>query len=749
MASWKVLEDFVRSIATLRYGLPCQSEHVGGVNVDGVVHLGLDEQVLIEITEEMTLDKVRRDITKIAGVRMSQLIKGVSCKAFVVMDGEPTPSMVEQGTESRVTVLSAKKFENDFFDYEAYVRLRIAQPFGSAVDSETGENDPRKYVGVSFSEKPSGKKVDVNGLCDAMIRGGKVVLTGDYGTGKSRLVREAFQELQGRSRAVGAYVVAINLRDHWGSGNFMEILGGHLQRIGLSGSVDNAIRLLRSRNLLLLLDGFDEIGAQSHDHQVLDRTVLRKNALRGVRDLVEQSGAGLLITGRSHYFDDDQEMLDALGLASGTHARIMEVPPTFNKVQARTYLADLGLDIDPPTWLPMKPLVFQIAAELDRVDLEKLLKTEGGAFEFWGMFLGAVTRRESKGVKDSISPMSIHRVLVELGGISRKSKEYLGRFGPSDINEAYRLATGSMPDAVGQQLLARMCTLGRIEPESPDRQFLDSNIVEVVRAEHLISKVVALDEQATKFKWTMGLRAVGVMHAATAVYHFDMVQLCHAVLNKFATSANTVLLGEVISILTLCAPDHIDFKGISLRYGMVPLLMMNGVRISNLDISSSEIGIMSFDVKTLSGASNVTIRDSIVNFVTGVTNASALPSWMEGTSVIEYDHNVSTASNIRSNELPPGQKLLLSIIHKVFFQPGKGREEASLLKGGYGKRFDQHAVDEVLKKLINEGLVEKIKGDDGAVYKPVRRHTERMARIKSELVLSEDPLWSWAATVRF
>jgi hypothetical protein len=749
MASWKTLEDFVRSIASLRYGAPCQNEHVGGVNVDGVVHLGQDEQVLIEITENMTLDKVRGDITKIAGVRMTLLLKGVSCKAFVVMDGDPTPAMVEQGTASHVTVLSVKKFENDFFDYEAYVRLRKAQPFGSAVDSETGENDRRKYVGVAFSEKPSGKKVDVRGLCDALIRGGKVVVTGDYGTGKSRLVREVFQELEARSRAVGAYVVAINLRDHWGSGNFLEILGGHLQRIGLSGSIDNAIRLLRSRNLMLLLDGFDEIGAQSHDHQLLDRTVLRKNALRGVRDLVEQTGAGLMITGRSHYFDDDQEMLDAIGLASSHQPRIVEVPPTFNREQAKAYLLELGLNIDPPTWLPMKPLVFQIAAELEKADLEKLLKADGGAFEFWGMFIGAVTRRESKGVKDSISPTRIHRVLIELGGISRNSKEYLGRFSPSDINEAYRIATGSMPDAVGQQLLARMCTLGRIEPESPDRQFLDSNIVEVVRAEHLITKVVALDEQSTRSKWNIGLTAVGIMHAATAVYHFDMVQLCHAVLNKYATSANTVLLGEVISILTLCAKDHIDFKGISLKYGVVPVLMMSDVRLSNLDIVSSEIGLVDLDLKTLSGATNVTIRDSIVSFVTGITNASALPSWMDGTSVLEYDLNVSSSSKIKANELPPGQKLLLSIIHKVFFQPGKGREEASLLKGGYGKRFDQQAVDEILKKLLNEGLIEKIKGDEGAVYKPVRRFTERMARIKSELVLSEDPLWTWAATVRF
>src|SRR5690606_9778505 len=135
---------------------------------------------------------------------------------------------------------------------------------------------------------------------------------------------------------------AINLRDHWGSGNILEILGGHLKRIGVSGSIDNAMRLLASRGLILLLDGFDEIGAQSHDTQLIERAALRRSALRGVRDLVLQSGAGVLITGRSHYFDDDKEILDALGLGASTKARILEVPPNFTVGQARVYLQNIG-----------------------------------------------------------------------------------------------------------------------------------------------------------------------------------------------------------------------------------------------------------------------------------------------------------------------------------------------------------------------------------------------------------------------
>ena len=747
-ASWKALEGYVRSVASLRYGATCQAEHIAGVDVDGVVRISAGELVLVEITEEMNLGKVRGDITKIVTVRLGLLTQGVSCKAFVVMTDEPTPSMVEAGAASHVTVLSAKNFANEFFNYDAYVTLRKQHPFGSAVDSETGKNDERSYIDVSLSEQNTHKALDVQGVCDSLARGEKIVVVGDYGTGKSRLVREVFDKLSVKSREVGAYAIAINLRDHWGSGNFLEILGGHLQRIGVSGSIDNAMRLLASRGLILLLDGFDEIGAQSHDTQLVERATLRKNALRGVRDLILQSRAGVLVTGRSHYFDDDKEILDALGLGSTTKTRILEAPPNFTSAQAKSYLKNIGLDIDPPAWLPKKPLVFQIAAELDRAELEKILKDVTGTFEFWGVFLGAVTLRESRGVQNTISPHVIRHILMELGGISRSQKnEYLGRFRPTDINEAYRLATGDLPDAVGQQLLARMCTLGRIEPQSPDRQFLDANIAEVIRAEHLIAKIATVDEAATRVRWACSLRSVGIMHAAAAVMRYDMDQLCHAMLQKYGTRANTVLLGEIVSILTMSQPE-VDFRSLTLSHGSIPMLFLKSSRIENLEIVACEIGCLIIDLKTVAGSKNVKVRDSIVMIVSGVTSASSLPAWIQNTDVNDYDQEVMNSAGIKDSDIPDGQKLLLSIIHKIFFQPGSGREESALLKGGYGKKFSHKTVEDILKRMIADGLITTFKGDDGRVYAPVRTHTERMARIKGELALSEDPLWVWASTLR-
>lgn len=744
-ASWKRLEDYVRSIASLIYSKPCSPEHIAGINIDGVIHVSDDEVVLIEITENRTLDKVREDILKLANARMAQFQTGVSCKAFVVLDEEPTLSMVETGKSSHVTVSSAAAFAYSFFSYSDYVHNRARLPFGSAVDSVTGENDTRTYVQVSLRDRDTQKQFRVDDITRLLAQGSCIVLYGDYGTGKSRLVRETFEALNARTRQSSAYPLAINLRDHWGSSNYLEILAGHLAGLGLSTSIDNAVRLLNSGHLILLLDGFDEIGAQSHDVNISDRQALRKTALRGIRDLISRTRGGVLLTGRSQYFDDDSELLQAIG-KSANPPIVLETPSAFSPTEAKEYLSQLGLAIEPPAWLPRKPLVFQIAAELEPGDLAKILKAAFGPFEFWGAFLTAVTKRESRGVQDSIPPTTILSILTELGGLSRYADSFLGRFTPSNLNEAYQRATGSLPDAVGQQLLLRMCTLGRIEAISPDRQFLDSNIADILRAEHLIAHVTALDPEIANTQWKQALSAIGIAHAQDATKYYDLSHSCFTMLTKFGTSANRYLLGELVSVLASIEHDSMDFKGLTIQHGRVPFLHFGSpTLIQNLRLHMCEIDCLSFDATSSKATENVTIHESIVNLALGISNASALPNWITSTEVVECAESVANSARIKGSNLPGGQKLLLSIIHKLFFQKGAGREEAALLKGGYGQKFDRTIVDSILKRMMHDGLIDRHKGNDGWVYVPIRRHADRMARVKSELGMSDDELWKWAA----
>ncbi|MGR3907772.1 hypothetical protein Q3A80_12050 [Burkholderia sp. SR8] len=740
-ATWKNLEDHVRGIAKLRWNASCNPEHLNGVDFDGVVRVSADEIILIEITKERTLEKVRNDLNKIIPTKINLATQGVICRGYVVLDEEPTLSMTEAGKSAHITVCSSQEFEQSFFDFPAYHALRVDFPFGSAVDSKTGANDTRNFVPIRYEDANGDGSHAISDLVTKLLRGTKIALTGDFGTGKSRCVREVYNQLSSKIRDAGAFPIAINLRDHWSSSNALEVLAGHLGNIGLSSSIDNFVRLLNSGALILLLDGFDEIGAQSHDIRVDDRIALRRHAVRGVRDLIQRSKAGVLVTGRSHFFDSDDEMLRSLGLLGARDdTSVIKVPDTFTHSEGEKYFKDLGIDAPLPTWLPRKPLVFQVLVELDKDDVTRILKKEHGQFEFWGAFLNAVCVRESKGVGESIAPQTIRFILYELASKARYSDTFLGRLSPRNIDEAYERAVGTAPDQTGRQLLARMCTLGRIEPESPDRQFVDYDVIDILRAERLITDVISMTPENTGSQWKQSLRSLGIIYVASTVRNFDLDTLCFAYLRKYGNTANTKRLGEIISALSLFGDERLDFKSLQLSGSEIPILNLSSRKIANLSIKQSVIGLIMIQDTPIDESDGFYIDDSLFAVVRGVTTQAGLPAWIKNTDVIEFER-LSNSARIKESSLSASQKLFLSIIHKIFFQSGAGREEASLLKGGYGQKYSPKLVEAILKLLLREQTIERNKGDDGWVYKPVRRHTERMSRIKAELTLSEDPLW--------
>lgn len=738
--SWKTLEDHVRGIATLRWTAVCKPEHIDGVDFDGVCRVSPDELIIIEITKERNLQKVRDDLNKIMPTKIRLATQGLICRGFVVLDSEPTDSMVEAGRTAHITVCSAIEFERVFFDFQNYNTLRSSLPFGSAVDSKTGSNDSRAFIPVKYIDLERDRAFKVDSIAAMLQRGSHIVLSGDYGTGKSRCVREVYNLLKADVRGSAAFPLAINLRDHWSSSSALEIIAGHLGNVGLGNSVDNVMRLLNSGNLILLLDGFDEIGTQVHDTRIEDRKALRRRAVQGVRDLIQKSRTGVLITGRSHFFDGSEEMVHSLGLAQSRDLSCLEVPETFSATEGAQYLKALGISAPLPEWLPRRPLVFQMLVELDKDDTEYLLKKEYGQFEFWAAFIYAVCRRESKGVGDSIAPQTIQLILQYLAAKTRYSSSFTGRLTPTDIDSAYQSVVGSVPDQSGRQLLSRMCTLGRIEPESPDRQFIDPNVLDVLRADALLSDVIRMSESSGQAQWVQSLRVLGAVHAAQLIRAYDLDQQCFSYLRKFGNSQNTKRLGEVVSALCLYGSEPLDFQSLQLTNSALPMLVLSSRTISNLTIKESEIEFLVLDGTPITESHNLLIEDCIISSVAGISTHTGLPVWIKGAEVISYDR-VSNAARIKESPLTPAQKLFLAMLHKIFFQPGGGREEAALLKGGYGQKYSPKLADSIIKILIRHGIVERFKGDDGWVYKPVRRLTDRMNKIRSELTLSEDVLW--------
>ena len=68
-SSWKSLESRVREIASYIWNAPAEPEELHGVKVDAVLKLEHDRWILVEVTENRSLEKLRNDLSKFAAVK--------------------------------------------------------------------------------------------------------------------------------------------------------------------------------------------------------------------------------------------------------------------------------------------------------------------------------------------------------------------------------------------------------------------------------------------------------------------------------------------------------------------------------------------------------------------------------------------------------------------------------------------------------------------------------------------------------
>ena len=138
----------------------CSPQNIGGVDLDGVILLGPDAQIFIEITEERTLSKVREDINKLLTARNAYLQEFQSFpRCYCVVDGAITTGMLDAAKPHKINVLSYDDFSKIFFDFDKYKFARETVAFGSALNPLTGAKDDREYIDVTYIADQSGEEI--------------------------------------------------------------------------------------------------------------------------------------------------------------------------------------------------------------------------------------------------------------------------------------------------------------------------------------------------------------------------------------------------------------------------------------------------------------------------------------------------------------------------------------------------------------------------------------------------------------
>ncbi len=147
-------------------------------------------------------------------------------------------------------------------DAATYLSLRDNYPFGSVRDPATGNTHVKiDYVSLDLVQVGGEKPLSVSEVRDRLLSGGRVVLLGDYGAGKSMTLRELYGELRRLylNHRTAKFPVYLSLRDHFGQTNPAEVLERHGRNLGFQHPT-HLVRAWRAGYVILLLDGFDELG---------------------------------------------------------------------------------------------------------------------------------------------------------------------------------------------------------------------------------------------------------------------------------------------------------------------------------------------------------------------------------------------------------------------------------------------------------------------------------------------------------
>lgn len=737
--TWQSLEDKVKTIASLRWNCAAVAENVAGVDCDCVLKVSDDNWIIVEVTKQNNLAKVREDIIKLRTVKNALFQEDIYCKCYFVMKDKPTNSMRTTGSTQKIQVMSVDEFQNEYFDYSSYIHMRNQKHFGSLINIETGEPESNVYIDVNYLNKKTGEDLSISDIAALLINGRRIVLKGDFGLGKSRCVKQLFEMLTSNPVDL-PYTIAINLRDHWGAKRSFEILSRHFEELGLDAN--NFLKAYENPNVVYLLDGFDEIGTQSWSSDAKKMQHMREMSVCALKDLISKAKGGVLITGREYYFNSDKELLNCLGLNEDTTV-VLECHHEFTETELLAFIKENIGDVQGadrlenlPVWLPKRPLIMQLLLRYasDVFSIDYALEDICG---FWYAFLTKMCEREAK-IYPALNPEIIKNVLLILANKTRSSIQNTGPITQEDLEKAFTEAAGFRPNDESSIMLQRLPSLGRVSADSPDRQFLDTFILNGLRAESIIQLSKSWDTRVITNEWKNPLDQVGLNILAEYMGRDERRVDVFLSLARQATNLNNgILASDIIGAVCFLDCSTLDFKGLAVIGGHFSYLTFEGKVVERICIRDTIIE--HFDLTNAKIMESVTISQCLIITAYGIASHKSLPENFVECNVENFEA-LATTTLIKKAKLSESQKLFVQMLRKIFYQPGAGRKESALLRG-MGSSVNRPLGEKILAALLDEKLITRHKGDEGYIYKPVRGEMGRIDKMLTDLTLSTDKLW--------
>jgi len=730
-----------------------------GRELDIFVDTG-SEFLLIECTTERTKKKAQNDISKIRDLRRALFGDAPQkpVRGFFITQSDPSPDIHQVAEEngSWISACSLPAFINQFNGSATYLHERVKRPFGSVRNPATDslDVDRSQFVPVPVRVSGTDQALTIDRLVDDLVqrKRTRLIVTGDFGIGKSMTFREIFFRLQEKYSAgeITRFPLYINLADSSldEGDDAVDLIERHAKWVGLRDLRDKLVHAWASDGCIVLLDGFDELVKAGFTRLTTSSKDIRFASSHIVRALIADSPTHtpILISGRESYFATFDEMKAALGATLFSHVSLHDLNEAEVKALYRKILPK-GKEPILFEWLPQRPLLlsyiyFQLRDNTSEIDGIVAPPTPGDG---WNSLLDKLSMRETK-IARGAQPTQIRRLVERVALYARTNVADVGKVTSLQVAQAFRDVFEMEPDLSVQQVLMRLpgLTAGR---SNEDRSFIDQSFFEAAQAGTIIEAVSILATRNRTFIRSEGSKKLLDPLCNTRSSISDLtadVVICALRSTDRLGELGVALVevsgdyelskGNLLADLLQCAllePDiclRSDLRSVPIRAALIPNLEIDAKAATRTRLSFEDCVIeqvdLSFDVNTIGSVSFQRTRVGILGCSSAISqniDATGL-SKDQVTEIVVAD---ATNADVLHLNIPDKLKVLKICLRKLFRQPGSGRKRAAFFRG-IGD-LDHTLVDECIANLIRHKIVYLSGRDrsDNTVLHPNRAHTKR------------------------
>src|ERR1043165_3142384 len=439
---------------------------IDGREVDILIESN-NELVIVECTTERGKKKAEYDILKIREVRRAlvgdAMIKSV--RGYFITPDSPSPDVHKVAEENGewIEACSFPAFITKYNSSSTYLIELTKSPFGSVRNPATDKPElaRERYVSVPLKTAGTNRDLSLDRIVSDIVAqtAVKLILTGDFGIGKSMTFRELFFRLSEQYAAGKTYrfPLYINLSDGLfrSSDGADDLIEQHAKDVGMKSQRDSLVHAWQSDCCVLLLDGFDEIARHGFQKLATSSHHVRRSSCLIIKKIVEESPSNtpIFICGRQSYFANFDEMRECLGAQrSFDHVSLddldeLEVKQLFQKILPANRASPVIFG-----WLPQRPLLLSYLYFKLGEELRSTQQTYAGVAPGvgWNHLLDRLSHRETRVAEDA-SPSDIRRLVERVALYARTNLTEPGRVTGMQVAQAFRDTLEMEPDQSVQQ----------------------------------------------------------------------------------------------------------------------------------------------------------------------------------------------------------------------------------------------------------------------------------------------------------